>query len=139
MQRMVHEGLSVRGCVDSKARHAFTQSERERVACRAGFVWNTLQLRVYTQEINEPPVMVGLVTIRNNRATYRDITSNGGLTPPVFVPCNGSVSKDDMRKAVGCGKGVKLFAKVLTWNDLGYRKRDIKVSDRDIRLAMNNR
>lgn len=100
----------------------FTQYQRELVACRAFYRRNVRQLRVYAHDLYDEPCLVALISIKDGKATIREVTTNGGLKKPTPIRCNGSVSKADMRKALGFGEGTTVFAKTLHYSDLKYRR-----------------
>ena len=100
-----------------------TRCEIERVAMRAAYRRGVRQLCVYTQEIYQEPTLVAIITTSTEGiTTWRDVTCNGGLTPPQVIHCNGSVSKKTMRDMLGVDLGTTVFAKVLHYSDLKYKR-----------------
>lgn len=80
---------------------------------------NVLVLGVFACEVSPhggylvEPYLCGVLAIRNNNAALCEVTTTGKLTQWHKLPCHGSVSREDMRKALGFDRGVRVYAREL--------------------------
>ena len=101
----------------SPCKSALSNFEIEQKICRKVYRHGLQVLRVYAYEVSPHggylvrPYFCAVVIRTNKKAAIAEVTTSGNLRDFKPLPCHGSVSKKDMRNALGFDSGVRVYAK----------------------------